>query len=273
MLVKLTTERPIAAQSETRKKREIERTESSATKFLNQDKLESFVELLSQTKTEFPTSWNIISFQNDTKVVFEAMAFDDDLKPNLKYSLTVTNTLDFLLVCEDVILSKDLVKHISPADRIERHSDIQNILAFLRNYSEDNRKTSDTISYCVKKLGELVEQENANEEIRKKLTFLSEQLKLSTLPVFARKYSSWFLCTALTWMKSSPSLYRNLVSEGLLTLPSTSHLKRLGSSFSLETGLSESTLAYLKKRIESLSEDEKIISLIVDEVCSIKLQY
>ena len=259
-------ERPTAAQSETRIKREIERTEASATEFLAQDKIQSFDELLSDSKTKFPPPWNIISFQNETKVVFEAMAFDDDLKPNLQYSLTITDTLDFLLVCDDVILPKVLVKHISPANRIERHSDVQNLLAFLKNYSEENQKTSDTITFCVKKLEELAEQENANEEIRKKLLFLSEQLKLSTIPVFARKYSSWFLCTALTWMKSSPSLYRNLVAEGLLTLPSTSHLKRLGSSFSLETGLSDSTLAYLRKRIESLSDDEKIISLIIDEV-------
>jgi hypothetical protein len=104
-----------------------------------------------------------------------------------------------------------------------------------------------------------------NREQEKKILFLTEQLLLSVTPMRSRKYSSSLLWMAMTWHKSSPSLYRQMQREDLLTIPCTSHLKRISSELSLETGLSDSTVAYLKERIQTLSEPEKIIAILVDE--------
>ena len=57
-----------------------------------------------------------------------------------------------------------------------------------------------------------------------------------------------------------------MLDDNFLSLPSVSHLKRLASAYSLETDLSEATTAYLTERFNSLSEREKFVSLILDEV-------
>ena len=70
-------------------------------------------------------------------------------------------------------------------------------------------------------------------------------------------------------MKTSSTLYDALIKENLLCLPSSSHLKRLSSAYSLETGLSESTTAYLSERVKSLTEEEKTVAILIDEVFSL----
>ena len=74
----------------------------------------------------------------------------------------------------------------------------------------------------------------------------------------------------MTWNTISPALYRQLLDEAFLTLPSVRYLKRITSSLSVETGLTNSTIEYLKARLKSLSEWDKIIALLMDEVYCIR---
>ena len=67
-------------------------------------------------------------------------------------------------------------------------------------------------------------------------------------------------------MKTSPALYRVLQTDGVLTLPSMRYLKQIASSFSLETGLSAGVISYLKTRVANLSEEQKSVALMIDEV-------
>ena len=80
------------------------------------------------------------------------------------------------------------------------------------------------------------------------------------------RYRPEFVWTALSWMKTSPALYRVLQTDGLLTLPTMRYLKRISSSFSLETGLSTGVISYLKTRCASLSQEQKSVVLMIDEV-------
>ena len=259
-------ERSQESKSEFRHQRAKEQAESRAIKFLNCDKLASFSDILSEKTNQFPSSWSIITYHQPEKIVFEAMAFTKDLKPYLNCSLTVLNSLEFSIVCDDVILPNEAVEHIIQSGKIERHSDISNILAHLRSYSEKNIKTEYSVTYFAQKLEDLAKNtESLNKEQEKKILFLTEQLLLAVTPMRVRRYSSPLLWMAMTWHKSSPSLYRHIQSEGFLTLPCVSHLKRISSELNLETGLSDSTVAYLKERIQSLSESERLIALLIDE--------
>ena len=259
-------ERSQESKSDFRNQRAREQAESRASDFLKSDKLTSFDDILSEKTKQFPSSWSIITYHHPEKVVFEAMAFTEDLKPYLTYSLTVFKSLQFSIVCSDVILPNDSVEHITQSGQIERHSDISNLLAHLRSCYEKNIKAEYSVTYFVKKLEDIAKNtESLNKEQEKKILFLTEQLSLAVTPMRARRYSSPLLWMAMTWHKSSPSLYRQIQSEDLLTLPCTSHLKRISSELNLETGLSDSTVAYLKERIKSLSEPERLIALLIDE--------
>ena len=262
-------ERSSKSSIESRTKNEIQRAEKQAKDFLDLDLIEVFEDILNVPEWSFPSSWNIISFRSTQKIVFEEMSFNEDHKPFLSYSLTISDKLSFLLVSNDVILPNKIVDHITHSHTLERQSDVHNLLAFLKSYNQDQNqsKSNDTILFCVKKLKEITEErETVSDEAHKKISFLVEQLELAATPLCSRKYSPTLLCTAITWSKMSSSFYRQLLSDSCLSLPSTSHLKRISSSFNLETGLSESNLAYLRERIKTLSDKEKLVKLIIDEV-------
>jgi hypothetical protein len=125
----------------------------------------------------------------------------------------------------------------------------------------------DVINDCISKLTALLDDYEDKDESRlKKICFLVEQLKLANQNSHKRRYTTNFLWTAITWLKTSPVLYKLLLQDGLLTLPSPSYLKQLSGAFSLQSGVSSSTLAYLTERAKNLTANEKTVALAIDEV-------
>ena len=168
---------------------------------------------------------------------------------------------------QDFRVSTTKVSHITHSGKIERLSDISNILAFLNNFSDMPSDSTDVIDDCVIKLTKLLEDSETIDEVQaKKISFLVEQLRLANQTTHTRRYSTSFLWAAIGWLKTSPVLYKLMTEDGFLTLPSNSYLKQLAGAFSLESGLSSSTMAYLGERIKGLSDQEKIVALAIDEV-------
>lgn len=123
------------------------------------------------------------------------------------------------------------------------------------------------INHCMQKLIYVCDQLGEREELQQKVTFLTEQLRLLGSKPNSRRYSTSFLWSCLKWMKTSPALYKVLLHEQLITMPSIGYLKEISSAFSLQSGLSPATLAYLQERVKPLAPQEKIVSLLIDEVC------
>jgi len=92
-----------------------------------------------------------------------------------------------------------------------------------------------------------------------KIAFLSEQLSLSLLPPQRRRYSPDLLAMAGVWKTISAALYKQLLNEDLLCLPSTGHLVRLSKALETDIGMSEATVTYLKARVQQL--DDKVSPL------------
>ena len=109
-----------------------------------------------------------------------------------------------------------------------------------------------------------------DEEKSIKVSFLKEQLVLSIVSKHGRRYSPNLLAYAALWENTSPALYKQILEEDILALPSQRHLKNLTSAFSVDAGMSKSTEQYLKARISKLNEREKVVDLIIDEVYSSK---
>ena len=89
-----------------------------------------------------------------------------------------------------------------------------------------------------------------------------EQLKLVQVPKNGRRYSSDLICTAFLWQLTSTSLYKKL--QHLLVLPSLSLLRNLSSVMTVESGKLD--LNYIKLRQTSLTDQQKTVVLIIDEV-------
>ena len=98
------------------------------------------------------------------------------------------------------------------------------------------------------------------------ITFLIEQLHLLSLPKESQRYSATTITTAFLWQLASSSLYKKI--RELFILPSLSRLRVYSSGLSVKSGLLD--LNYLNHRTENLSPEEKIVTLIIDEVYTAK---
>ena len=139
-----------------RAKQEFQRSEEAAKSFLDEDIIVNLEQL--NTSSNFPPSWKITSVKNDDNIILEEIIFDEEQKPNFGYSLTVFQTLKFRLVKSNCILPNSRVQHICKNSKIERVSDVQNILAFLRNL--DDVKKEDQVYRCLQQLDRILEEED-----------------------------------------------------------------------------------------------------------------
>ena len=57
-----------------------------------------------------------------------------------------------------------------------------------------------------------------------------------------------------------------MLRDNILVFPSERHVQRLTSAINVDLGLTESTKAYLRARFGKLSEKDKIVALLMDEV-------
>ena len=201
--------------------------EKNEAEFLLSDQVNSF-ESLANSTLDFPSSWNIVSLKTEESIVLEEISFNEEGKPVLWFSLTIFKSLNFKLVKGGIFLPASKVKHICK-NIINRFSEIVNILAYLRADASLENEKCDKVHHCIHLLDSLMEQEEESSSVFKKLNFIRTQLSLVYINSSSRRYSPSFVWTAISWMKSSPALYRLLQSDGLLTLPSCRYLKEISS--------------------------------------------
>ncbi len=153
-------------------------------------------------------------------------------------------------------------------------SSIGNVVAFLKNRAEENMSENvleECISRVCKKLLSHTEDDPA---LRKKFGFICEQLELAFKKPASRRFSQDLLACCALWENVSPALYRQMHAEGFLTVPSVRRLHQLSHALITETGLQPSSLAYLQARSKKLSEDQKLVVLMIDEIyCAQRLEY
>ena len=121
----------------------------------------------------------------------------------------------------------------------------------------------DIVEFCVHLLEGLL----INDESKaRKFSSICEQLRLCSTPPNGRRYSSDLLACSVLWENTSSSLYKQIISEGCLTLPSVRHIHRLTSAISVDTGLKVNTIRYLNAHIIKLEGREKVVPIVMDEI-------
>ncbi len=248
-----------------------ERHEALVRQFLEKDVIQSFSHLKENVKeVVLPKGVHVV--EREDSVLFVAFKKDDNEPMKMNFYLEVAENLEYQVAVQATFVPKKNIKHLNDSDILKTFSAVTNILAYLKSLAE-GRGSDSFLKILVESLQEVAFQQE-DETKRKKLGFICEQLHLAITPMHARKYSADLLAAALMWKTTSTSLYRQLIREDCLTLPSLCHLIRLSKSLTTGTGLSKSSTAYLRARCEKLNEREKIVVLMLDEIyCAERAEY
>ncbi len=248
-----------------------ERYEAQVRQFLGKDKIQSYGHLKANVK-EIVLPKGVKIVENEDSVLFVAFKKFENEPMKMDFYLEVAENLEYKLAVQSTFVPQRNIKHLNDNETLGTFSAVTNILAYLKSLAEGHGNDS-FLKILVESLQEVACQQE-DETKRKKLGFLSEQLSLVITPKNARKYSADLLAAALMWKTTSTSLYRQLIREDCLTLPSIGHLTRLSKALTTGTGLSKSSSAYLKARCEKLNNRERIVILMLDEIyCAERAEY
>ena len=257
--------------AESRREREVAREAEKEKQMLEQDKINSFEELKKKKeKIDVPDNVNYIS--KDNSVLFVAFQESTESEPmKIKYYLEISNSLDYSMGVGSSKIPQRYVSHINKGDKIKTFSVVSKILSFLQGTEETKEKKF--LHIIGETLQEIAEKEE-DHTTRKKLLFLSEQLSLALSTKKGRKYSSDLLSAAIMWKTTSTALYKQLLREDCLTLPSLSLLTKLSKSVTTDTGISQASVGYLSARFSKLNAREKYVVLMLDEIyCAERAEY
>ena len=143
------------------------------------------------------------------------------------------------------------------------------MLVFVRAQSENIPEQWFQIDALVDSLAVAIDEKSSlDERITGKLLFLIEQLRLATISPYRRRYSPSLLACIFVWESSSPSLYKQILKENVLSVPSIRHLHSLSKTFCMDTGLTGNTHSFMVARIKQISEREQHVVLI-DEIVAV----
>ena len=144
-------------------------------------------------------------------------------------------------------------------------TEVCNIMAFIRSLADADCNLSNPIELVILLLTNFLREDEENIELHALISFITEQLKLCVTEKHARRYSKELIVTAFLWHMTSNSLYKKLGDIQLVFfLPTVRRLQQLSSGTSVEQ--SSIDHHYLQNRISCLTETEKIMVLMIDEV-------
>ena len=191
---------------------------------------------------------------------------DTSSVPYMKFGCTIDEDLAFTMFKKELQIPLNEVSHITDGEKIRRVSDVQNILVFLKNYDDKGKKSE--IESFLSLMEKCIEEWQLTEKLKQKWLFNLEQLHLSISK--KKKYSQSTLSMAMNWQLTSPCLYRQILNEEMLSLPSSGYLKRLSSAFIVNTGFDQCALKYVEERTKDLSDRERYMVCIIDEIHTIQ---
>ena len=247
------------------------REQDDADKVREKDRFSSLVELDAKLDPDTLPPDVIVSYSDRSRMF---LSVSEDGKPAIKYCLKISESLHFEMWCQGKKFYKKYFPdpEISTSQYLNSCNSLIKILNFLReNFvgcAEDVKTEKDL-------LNEIVDQLH-NEKLcdNRKISFLTEQLSLVFIKPNARRYSSSLLAMAFMWQSISPALYRQVDSDGVLTLPSVKHVRALTSAVGADLKLTDPARKYLQTRFSKLKPDDHDVSLLMDEVyCKQTVQY
>uniref|UniRef100_A0A0K2VIC1 Putative LOC101234561 [Hydra vulgaris] n=1 Tax=Lepeophtheirus salmonis TaxID=72036 RepID=A0A0K2VIC1_LEPSM len=186
---------------------------------------------------------------------------------NIAASLEIEDDLSFKIFYNHAQLNNSSVSYLLNSEyKVQSVNEAINIAVFLG--SKDQLSKKEVFNNICKQMLQFFNSAEMDLAESSKLSFVMEQMSLLFRESKGRQYSPGLLSVALMWQNVSHSLYDQIYSSNILTLPSTRYLKILSSAITVEEGLPQSTIRYLKSRIRGLKSREKYVTLMIDEIYS-----
>ena len=93
----------------------------------------------------------------DSGLVFYSLSVNEYGKMRVKYSLKISESMEFQVFVEDVCLNASKFEHIMEEETISTCSEVLNLLAFAKSSAEMGLDAEDIISHCCTLLESLLD--------------------------------------------------------------------------------------------------------------------
>ena len=218
---------------------------------IENNKVNSLTELIAKMEGSVPDGVHMVS--DLESVSFISLKFDAITK--VKYCLRVSNDMSFHITCNECTVSPRVIEEVNGNLLITSCIEVREILTFLESYSKGMHCISDYVKMATEALNCALNV-TENEEKLNKIGFLIEQLELLEKDPHGRRYSPELIAMCFMWLKSSTASYKQILNDGVFSLPSIRHLQRLGGALTVDLNFSPGTMAYLKVKYNTLNERE-----------------
>ena len=245
------------------------RIEELNSSMMAEDHVSSFDELCEKLR-DITLPVNFVPILKETTITFVYLPIESRKQPKVLASVSVDDNLKFAAHVLSAPIGHKRMHHILQHNQIQSLSELSNVLAYCKSLVDsditqteerDNLLLTGT-SLLEKYAQENEEVENCDSKLISLIRFFIEQLKLCQLESNARRYSTTTISQSFFWQMTSTSLYRRL--RDFFVLPSISRLRQLSRTTSVH--LEDIDISFLKTRSSALSEREKIVTLLIDEV-------
>lgn len=183
-------------------------------------------------------------------------------------SMIIDQNMSFVInINSNIVRNRDFADLCEKPGHVCRISEILNIIARIKSFITEPESTSASvyIDTCIDLLMKAKDSDNSYDT---KLDFIIEQLKLSQRSKFNRHYSPSLIVWAYIIYSYGNASYNQLLDSGTLCLPSISTLRKVTHRLDGNGGLDNT--AYLQLRLSKLSDYEKYVVLIIDEIYTAK---
>ena len=230
----------------------------------HQDKVKTLEELFEKIVKNSDLDKYVTIVQKENKLMFMGFSLNNIDQLITEYCVVIYNDLSFNLWLKDVCVNEKGLG-LWKDGKVTCCNNVISFISMLKSMCSNS--VVGIVEFCVHLLeGLLIDDESK----ARKFSFICEHLRLCSTPPNGRSYSSDLLTCSVLWENTSPSFYKQIISDGCLTLPSVRHIHRLTSAISVDTGLTESTIRYLNAHISKLEEREKVVSIVMDEIYTSK---
>lgn len=201
--------------------------------------------------------WNYVSYDSDFILICH---LDSNLPPNVTKCIRINSDLSICIYLEKFLLTNS--KKYNIAEKISTIDEFEDILSKLKDWKiNSENKSQSKIELAIESIRSSNEFDNSEN-----LKFICEQLDLhiKIMPT----YSPDFLIFSSLFYNCSPACYNFVRNYGNIKLPSHTTIKRLNSSLGAEcsSDSSDDFLLYIKKKVCHLTNDDKIVNLMIDEI-------
>ena len=233
-----------------------ERIEKLNDENLSRENCSNFTDFVTKVKTaSLPSNYFTVFDENYVLFLLLSNVADNDSQPHVEASVKVSNCLDFVIFVGGFKVSNLKVQHLlKTKTAISSVIEVSNILAFVKSLAE---KSPPTHTKDLRFLENF--ERNPDDSF---LSFVMEQLKIRSAPKASRRFSPSLIIQAFIWHSLSPALYRKLCD--FFCLPSERRLQQL--SCRNDVSLNNMDMEYITFRIKNLSDRDRIVTLIIDEI-------